>query len=335
MASCWQMDEARSQDQIPLLSLRMNLCKHLRLPHLDEDSDSLLDTLAVMTSQDAAYRCRDYLARRYGCKVSGNLSPCSVAIEQCDEIPDVLCREKMCEWSYRVCDHFRTNREIVAFAFSFLDRFVDRCNCDRTAFKLASMTSLYMATKVFNAKQISIVSLAELSRGEFEVSHIAEMEKIILETLDWRMNPPTVQSFVERLCMLIPLGDIAVLKSIYQRAIFFAELCIYDYEFVTEERYLIAVACILNAMEGMDDEYLYQTLPLEFIVKLRTSLCVDIECVALEHCQARLWFLYGCSAQLQHDDIMPSHIRKVCQGQHGGDTGSTFSNSPISVDGPY
>jgi hypothetical protein len=88
---------------------------------------------------------------------------------------DVVCREKMCDWSYRVADHFRTDRETVAYSFSFLDRFVDHCCTDRTAYKLAAMTTLYLATKMFNNKIISIASLAELSRGEFDIHHIAEV----------------------------------------------------------------------------------------------------------------------------------------------------------------
>ena len=59
---------------------------------------------------------------------------------------DAVCREKMCEWSYRVCDHFHVPRDMVAISFSYLDRFLDRCQCDRTTFKLAAMTTLYMAT---------------------------------------------------------------------------------------------------------------------------------------------------------------------------------------------
>lgn len=322
-------------EQVPLLSLRMKASKLRKLPSFEDECECSLDSLAVMTSQDSVYKCRDYLGRRKTTQPMGS-SRCVSDFQPREDLPDIVCREKMAEWSYRVCDHFRTNREIVSYAFSFLDRFIDRCNCDRTAFKLASMTSLYMATKIFNAKQISITSLADLSRGEFDVEHIAEMERIILETLDWRMNPPTAQSFIDYLCVFIPLEDEVATNAIYQRAIFLSELSIYDYEFVTQERYLIAVACVLNAMEGMDNENHYRTLPLQFISKLRSTLCVDLNPTALDRCQERLWFLYGCSEQVQHDDILPLHIRQHSRGEKLQIIAAQHpSNSPISVDGPY
>ena len=321
-------------EHVFLLNLRMNGMKRKQLPNFQEDLDSCLDALAIMTSQDSVYKCRDYLGRRKAMQSSERSSRCVASFQPCQDTPDMVCREKMVEWSYRVCDHFHTNREIVAFAFSFLDRFIDRCSCDRTAFKLASMTSLYMAMKVFNSKQISITSLADLSRGEFDVHHISEMEKIILETLDWRLNPPTAQSLIDRLCRLIPLEDEVAVKAIYERSTFLAEICIYDYELVTEERYLIAVACILNAMEGMEEDHLCRTLPLQFIASLRSHLCVDLNPCALEHCQERIWSLYSCSEQLQHDDILPHHIR-YHQAEGKSFSVRNHSVSPISVDEPY
>ena len=323
-------------EQIPLLSLRMNALKIKKVPSfVDDDDESTLDTLAVMTAQDSEYKCRDYLGRRKSSEPRRGSTRCVSAFETEEDTPDIVCREKMIEWSYRVAEHFRTNREIVAYAFSFLDRFMDRCNCDRTAFKLASMTSLYMATKIFNAKQISITSLSDLSRGEFDVKHISEMERIILETLDWKMNPPTAQSFIDHLCALIPSQDEDAVKAIYERATFLAELCIYDYKFVTEERQLVAVACILNAMEGLDEEHLHRTLPLRFIATMRSKLCVNIHLADVVRCQERLWFLYGCSEQLQHDDILPLHTRHQPQAESRPKVMANYSNSPVSVDGPY
>ena len=322
-----------AREKTPLLSLRMKSCH--RGPSCPGDSDCTLETLSVMTSQDAAYRCRDYLTRRAPPK-SLEHSPGFVdEYDDFDDQVDMVCREKMCEWSYRVCDHFHTSREIVAIAFSYLDRFIDRCSCDRSAFKLAAMTAMYMATKVFNAKQISIFNLAELSRGEFDVSSISEMEKIILETLEWRMNPPTSQAFIVRLCRLIPVDVSALVNGIYERAIFFAELCVFDYSFVTEEKYLVAVACILNAIEGMEDASIYENLSEDFLEKLDSSMCVDLDRSKLERAQGRQWFLYGCSAQLQQDDIMPLHVRTEGKSKDAAhDWMSGASLSPVSVDRP-
>jgi Cyclin, N-terminal domain len=280
-------------EEMSMLKLRMKPTESEQLAGYEHT----LDCLDVLIAQDAVYKARDYIGRRRkrGANAVDTVSP--------DDAVDPACREKMCEWSYRICDHFDTSREIVAFAFSFLDRFIDRCSCDRTAFKLAAMTSLYAATKMLNVKQLSIASLCELSRGEFQAEHIAQMERIILTTLDYRVNPPTVQAFIQQLRVLFPSMDTMVADAIYKRAIFYAELSVYDYAFVTEHRYQIAVACILNAFLDIEGEYIAEQLQDEFLGTLSDSLCVEVDFVALEQTQGRLWYLYGCSAESQFDGI--------------------------------
>ena len=318
------------QDQSPLLSLRMKPSESHLVP-FEIDQEGSTDKLAVMTSQDREYRCRDYFGRRSAAKSMHTLSPTSTTqINPMDDTPDSICREKMVEWSYRVCDHFHTKREIVAYAFSFLDRFVDRCHCDRKAFKLAAMTALYMATKIFNQQQMSLSSISELSRGEFAIQHIAEMESIMLQTLKWRMNPPIVQSFIRILLPLIVLRESPrVMMNLCDRAVFFAELAVFDYSLITEDRYILAIACILNAAESMDETLLQQSGPLQILANLQSNHCLDPDMEALRHCQGRLWILYGTSAQLNEGDILPLHIRKELEVEYSG--GSEGAHSPIGV----
>jgi Cyclin, N-terminal domain/Cyclin, C-terminal domain len=363
----------------PLLGLRMKTSAPLLRHHLalvQMDHEVMLDMLATMSSCEQTYKCGDYLSTRErpttplvgsctytvcsSCPESDVVSCADTAAtavssssslsssssssqqEQAAAVVDATCREKMCEWSYRVCDHFHTPREIVAFSMSFLDRFVDRCACDRTAFKLASMTTLYLATKVCNGKQISIGTLAELSRGEFDIVHIAEMERIILETLDWRLSPPTIQAFIGLLIHLIPPND-KFTREIGQRAIFFAELCAYDYSLILHDKSLLAVAAILNAIEGMDDASTAEDIRVSFlesVVHLDIPLFHAIDLEQLESTQTRLLYLYSCSAQLQAGGIpclSSSSYQRIASRHHyhhhedtsKGD--SHHSHSPVSV----
>ena len=258
--------------------------------------DELADRVKVMIAleESSTYRCGDYLYRRRTAK--GDDGGGDI---------DTLCREKMCEWAYRVVDHFNASREIVAIAFSYLDRFVDRCSCDRTAFKLAAMTSIYMATKIFNSREISMGSLAELSRGEFSLKHIEEMEGILLKTLSWRMNPPTVQCFINILHKLVPIGKSQVTRAIYQRATFFAELALFDYCFVTQPRSAVAVAALLNAMEGMDEAVVSK----EDHASLEAAVCEmlgrDTPRDTVDSIRNRLWYVYSQSAQYREDEVLP------------------------------
>jgi len=268
------------------------------------------DVCAAMQRQEREYRCANYFAGMPRDDSSN---------------PDIICRLKMCAWSYRVCDYLLINRETVSAAFSFLDRFVDQCFCDRTAYKLASMTCLYMATKMFNTKQMSISSLANLSRGEFSTHHIAEMERLILETLKWKMNPPTVQAYLQRLWTLVPCTE-SLRQIILSKANFFAELCVFDFQLLSfHDRYQIAIACLLNSMEGLTVPNIRLGLQNAFQMPMSTNTTES----DLSSLRERLWILYSYSNQPEEVNVKSVSIKRYSLG----DTNSlqVGSYSPVAV----
>ncbi|GKZ01450.1 G1/S-specific cyclin-E1 [Mayamaea pseudoterrestris] len=292
----------------PELTLRLKAVSTSHIANEESFAEALDVFLCMAETDQKRYHCRDYFARRASRK-----SPSSCASSRCSHLDedeeteddvDASCRFKMCEWAYRVCDHFDASRETVAVAFSMLDRFIDKCCCDRTAFKLASMTALHMAAKLVNPKIISMENLADLSRGEFDLQHIVDMERIILKTCDWTLHPPTVQAFIARFAALLPYDSATTVKSIYQRASFFAELSVYEYSLVTERRHLIAVSCILNAIEGIDGSTQANAQGIEFLENVQSSLCstlaaLDVSRLAVV--QEALWRLYSSSPQAHYD----------------------------------
>jgi hypothetical protein len=285
----------------PILALRMKPSKCL--PSSDGNKEDLMTRVIVMIVQENSshYRCGDYLQRRK--LVSDEGAP---AAEETTEV-DTLCREKMCEWSYRVVDHFHASRDIVGIAFNYLDRFVDKCSCDRFAFKLASMTCLYMATKLFHCREISMSCLAELSRGEFDAIHIAEMEVIILQTLNWRLHAPTSQCFINQFQGLLPTTKQGpATRAIYQRAMFFGELSLFDYCFVSQPRSAVAIAAILNAMEGMDEHAVSREDHVVFLAAVKEAVGVAYVPELIDSIRNRLWYVYSQSAQYQEDEDLPT-----------------------------
>ena len=303
----------------PLLGIRLS---HIILPSQTDgmNHEELVDSLDALIRQEVFYRCGDYLSRQQieASSRGDDWKREGAATDPAPDAVDASCREKMCEWSYRVCDHFKIPRNIVAVAFSFLHRFVNGCSCDRTAFKLASMTALYVATKVFDGRQLSISTLAELSRGEFEVSHISEMEMIMLRTLDWKLNPPTVQDFIQYFLAFLP-SQCSQATYIAQRAMFFAELSVYDYDLISHDRGVIALAGIFNAIEavlGQDphlshdiETYLLDAIQCHYpcgCSPSRIGRCAQSS-VAVQSIQRRLWYVFSCSAQ-SVDEKAPSRM---------------------------
>jgi hypothetical protein len=313
------------------ISLRLK-CIPTGPPLPPPGSESLTDQIQVMAKQESGrYHCQDYLH-----KCIGPMSEDCPSLQH-EEAVDAPSRKKMIDWMYRVVDHYCINREVVATATSNLDRFVDQCTCDRTAFKLAAMTSLYLSSKVHDHSRLSLLKLADLSRGEFTIFDIEEMEATILQTLGWRVNPVTAQSFIHSLLSLVPISNSLVSRAIYDRALFFTELCLFDGGFITRKRSIIAVAAILNAMEGID-EYL---VPLEcekkFLASIESQAGLSFSYDEVESAREDLWFIYSRSAQYQEDDMqmMPTEpTDDATKAKHDGIRGQTahiVSRSPVSV----
>ena len=63
-------------------------------------------------------------------------------------------------------------------------------------YKLACITSLYIALKVYNRKTVRTLTLSELSQGEITPSDITDMEYTILKALSYHLCPPTAWNFV-------------------------------------------------------------------------------------------------------------------------------------------
>jgi Cyclin, N-terminal domain/Cyclin, C-terminal domain len=240
----------------------------------------IADNLAAMLSQEhsGSYSCTDYLSMTawqptdiYQLmkktttdfeKATSSSSRQTVGNSRIDE----YCREQIVEWSFRVVDYFRIDREVVAVSLSFLDRFLATCRCDRTSFKLAATTTLHLAVKLlYPCKLADLGILSDLSRGEFDMTDVSEMETHVLQSLAWKLHPPTSIAFASIFLdyffssssttsknsnhhLTLSLADF---DDVYDVSSFFSELAVCDYFFVSMRASTIALASILNALEGM------------------------------------------------------------------------------------
>mmetsp|Transcript_36799 Transcript_36799/g.56355 ORF Transcript_36799/g.56355 Transcript_36799/m.56355 type:complete len:203 (+) Transcript_36799:106-714(+) len=142
----------------------------------------LPDRFAVMRKQESTiYRAEDYLSQATQMHQQQH-RPSPSSDDSNSSTPGVneVWREKICEWSYQVVDHFDFNREIVSISLSYLDRFLSTRPVNKKIFQLAAMTTLYLAIKLNEQGTLKMSSLIELSRGYFMVEHIAAMEEAIL-----------------------------------------------------------------------------------------------------------------------------------------------------------
>jgi len=310
----------------------------------EREKDLIADNLKAMIKQETSgnYTCTDYLSMTawhqnvYPLKKHEfEQSQQGHAIGNNTRI-DEYCREQIVEWSFRVVDYFRIDREVVALSLSFLDRFLATCRCDRTSFKLAATTTLHLAVKLlYPCKLADLGILSDLSRGEFDMRDVSKMEEHILHSLSWNLHPPTSIAFASlSLDYFFSSRDfhisIADLDDIYDVSAFFSELAICDYFFVTMRSSSIALASILNALEGMFGPE--NSLATEII---RAAQEVDMGLQQdLSAARNRLWELY------ERSEECALHNEKSVDEEQAQWHGSIFVKkmpsqlSPVSVSKP-
>lgn len=268
------------------------------------------DEIEVMRQKEVTtYKCGDYVLRRelQNKNISTELVLCSESTDsqQSDDkikdhdCIDASCRIAMCEWCYRVVDYFGARRELVEISMNYLDRLLDKFNCDRTAYKLAAITSMYLAIKLFNQKNLTLRSLSMLSRGEFSVANIEEMEKIMLQALSWNLYPPTSFSFIYQFYSLLPSISDHGKQTILQLSCFFAELTVMEYSFVTSNASVIAFSAVLNAIDGLHTSLMSEENKISYIHAIENILGVDSTSKVIMSARKRILSLYAQSTQFE------------------------------------
>jgi len=276
------------------------------------------DQILAMLKQESAYRCIDYLSlTSWEPSKRGKV--------------DEFCREQICEWTYRVVDHFRIDREVAVVSINYLDRFLSVCHCDRSGFKLAATATLYMAVKVIHPQKLGDMGvLSDLSRGEFTMLDVAEMERTILRELNWKLHAPTPAALS---MMLIDYLDLDFtpydLEDLYSNTAFFSELSVCDYYFTKVKPSTVALACVLNALEGMMKR-----------VELKALYKFHISTRDLSNARNRLWELYERSEEcaIQNDILRTtshnqstSSLESIENFNSSNNKSSNSTSSPVSV----
>jgi Cyclin, N-terminal domain len=171
----------------------------------------LLERIDVMLRQEASvYKTEDYLAPEFQHKLSllmtddsgdeivplscsGTVNSSSCTSSSSGGINE-LWREKICEWSYQVIDHFDFSREVVSVSIHLLDRYLSTRTVNKKVFQLAAMTTLFLAIKLYEPGKLSMSSMIELSRGFFLVEQMAAMEVSILRYVSLNSHSVSIGS---------------------------------------------------------------------------------------------------------------------------------------------
>jgi len=169
-------------------------------------------------------------------------------------------------------------------------------------------------------------ALIELSRGYFTAEHVTAMEESILNKLSWQVHPPTPLCFVRHLMLLLPPNSCtpSVWHDMMEVAKFQTELSVIDYYFTTHKKSSIALAVLLNVIEGVHEFRPSAHSRLVFLDNVRKVAGLDPNCNDIKACQDKLRTMYHDGAY-QQPEVEPSHLGM------DRDAVRTVTVSPVSV----
>ena len=201
-----------------------------------------------------------------------------LVFESCKNGVNENWRRRLCEWMFEVTDHYDFDREVVSFAFDYLDRSIslaygpgsNKKLCKRE-YQLYAVTSLYLAIKVHGEMDLDvhgegiklrITAFQELSRGFFKTETIEAKELEFLTLFQWRVNPPTCARYTSSFLRLLPEWESMECESpredivcqIFDVAKYLTELSIFvsDFSF-NHNPSMIAYSAILCAIEYVEE----------------------------------------------------------------------------------
>jgi len=197
----------------------------------------------------------------FGYSIVDYLSCLPKTITALDTPVDANCRFVMAKWCNEISDFCNYKKETVAIAMNCLDRFMSTASgqeilLDRNLYQLAAMTALYSSVKIHEQEAMDPKLVSTLSRGVHSPQAVEAMESKMLNSIQWRVNPPTAMSFVRSMIDLVP--DHLMLSCEKETVIDIAklqiEMIVNEYDFCTSNASEIAFACALNAMESVTND---------------------------------------------------------------------------------
>ncbi|KAJ1462448.1 cyclin-like protein [Pelagophyceae sp. CCMP2097] len=159
-------------------------------------------------------------------------------------------RGKIITWFHQLGESFKMSGETLSVATNYLDRYLSLKSVGSVNFQLASIASIFLASKVEEPRPFRTADFVALSDGIFSASDLRLMELELLCTLKWHLHPPTVTEFIHLLLLLFYRDfDADEAKAILEHAGRYAEIARMDSVFLKYPASMIAVAAIICALK--------------------------------------------------------------------------------------
>ncbi|MBA0850005.1 hypothetical protein Goshw_023927 [Gossypium schwendimanii] len=200
---------------------------------IDIDCSDSKDPLAVVEYVDDIYAY--YKKTEVSSRVSPNYMDRQFDINE-------KMRAILIDWLIEVHYKFDLMEETLFLTINLIDRFLERCTVIRKKLQLVGMTAMLLACKYEEVSVPIVEDFVLISDKAYTRKDVLDMEKLMVNTLQFHMSVPTPYVFMRRF-----LKAAQSEKKLEFLSFFLIELCMVEYEMLKFQPSLLAAAAIYTA----------------------------------------------------------------------------------------
>ncbi|XP_069150425.1 G2/mitotic-specific cyclin-2-like [Solanum lycopersicum] len=162
-------------------------------------------------------------------------------MEQQSEINGNM-RGVLIDWIIEVHDKFELKEETLFLTVNLLDRFLEKQVVAKNKLQLVGLVAFLIAGKYEEILPPLVQELVIISYENYNKKDVIEMEKLMLNTLQYNMSFPTAYVFMRRFLKATQAD-----KKLEELSFFLIELCLVEYEMLMNSPSFMAAAAIYTA----------------------------------------------------------------------------------------
>ncbi|XP_030763604.1 G2/mitotic-specific cyclin-A-like [Sitophilus oryzae] len=109
-------------------------------------------------------------------------------------------RSILIDWLSSVSEEYKLCTETFHLSVNYIDRFLSHIAVVRSKFQLVGAAAMLLAGKIEEIYPIDVKEWSYLTGDTFTPRQILKMEQLIAKILRFRMQPPTMYTFIEHFC---------------------------------------------------------------------------------------------------------------------------------------
>ncbi|KAK9064975.1 hypothetical protein SSX86_016358 [Deinandra increscens subsp. villosa] len=203
-------------------------------PIIDIDTGDTKNALAVVEYVEDLY------SHYRKMESYGRVSPDYMLTQQSD-INEKM-RAILIDWLVEVQHKFDLQHETLFLTVNLIDRFLAKQNVARKKLQLVGLVAMLLACKYEEVSVPVVDDLIFISDKAYSRSEILEMEKQMLNTLEFNISVPTPYVFLKRYLKAAQSNS-----KVEQMSFFLIELCLVEYETIKFAPSFLAAASVYTA----------------------------------------------------------------------------------------